>query len=57
MSMWNVEQMAKMARLTRIVAKQARRDKDGFKARAFDGKARRAEASLRDYATDTELTK
>lgn len=56
MSMWNVEQMAKLARLQRIIGKQARRDADERKARIADKNARKQESKLRDLATEYELS-
>lgn len=52
MSMWNVDQIAKFARIQRIISKQRRADQQEKEARRSDKEARRAEDMLRDYANE-----
>lgn len=52
MSIWNVDQIARFARIQRIIAKQRRADQQEKEARRAEIEARRAENMLRDYANE-----
>lgn len=55
--MWNIEQIAKLARMQRIISKQRRKEGDEQIARITDKAARHYEETIRDYATEIELGK